>query len=55
VPLATLRPLPLRLDPVMSVQVEPPGGGALETVRTLPAPDTTLLALLGALFDEFTY
>jgi hypothetical protein len=54
-PLATLRHLPLRLDPVMSVQVEPSGGGALETVQTVPAPDTTLLALLTALFDEFTY
>ena len=54
-PLATLRHLPLRLDPVMPVEVELPSGGALETVQTLPAPDTTLLELLGALFDEFTY
>jgi hypothetical protein len=55
VPLATLRTLPLRLDPVMLVQVEPPGAVSLETVRTLPAPDTMQLALLTALFDEFTY
>ncbi len=55
VPLASLRPLPLRLDPVMAVEVEPPGAVSLETVQTLPAPDTTLLELLGALFDEFTY
>jgi hypothetical protein len=54
-PLAALRHLPLRLDPVMAVAVEPLGGGALETVQTLPAPDTTLLALLTPLFDEFSY
>jgi hypothetical protein len=54
-PLATLRRLPLRLDPVMPVHVKPPGAGAMETVQTLPAPDTTLLALLTALFDEFAY
>jgi hypothetical protein len=52
--LATLRHLPLRLDPVMLVQVEPPGAGALETVLSLPAPNTTRLALLAALFDEFS-
>jgi hypothetical protein len=54
-PLATLRSLPLRLDPVMPVAVAPPGAVILETVQTLPAPDTTLLALLTALFDEFSY
>jgi hypothetical protein len=54
-PLARLRHLPLRLDPVMPVQVAPPAPGALETVLSLPAPDTTLLALLTALFDEFAY
>ena len=53
-PLDSLRHLPLRLDPVRLVQVAPPGAGALETVQVLPAPDTTLLALLTALFDEFS-
>jgi hypothetical protein len=53
-PLATLRPLPLRIDPVMPVTVAPPGAVILETVQTLPVPDTTLLALLTALFDEFS-
>jgi hypothetical protein len=53
-PLASLRPLPLRLDPVMPVAVAPPGAVILETVQTVPAPNTTLLALLTALFDEFT-
>jgi hypothetical protein len=54
-PLARWRPLPLRLDPVMPVAVAPPGAGPLETLQVLPAPDTTLLALLTALFDEFSY
>jgi hypothetical protein len=53
-PQARLRPLPLRLDPVMPVAVAPTGAVILETVQTLPAPDTTLLALLTALFDEFS-
>jgi hypothetical protein len=53
-PLARLRHLPLRLDPVKPVAVAPPGAVILETVQTLPAPDTTLLALLTALFDEFS-
>jgi hypothetical protein len=51
-PLATLRPLPLRLDPEMPVRVEGPAAAVPETMMVLPAPQTTLLALLMALFDE---
>jgi hypothetical protein len=39
----------------MPVGVTPPDAVSLETVRTLPAPDARLLALLAALFDEFSY
>jgi hypothetical protein len=36
-PLATLRPLPLRLDPVMPVKVASPDAGVPEPVLSLPA------------------
>jgi hypothetical protein len=51
-PLATLRPLPLRLDPKMLIRVEGPAAAGAETRPSLPAPETTLLDLLAALFDE---
>jgi hypothetical protein len=54
-PLATLRHLPLRLDPVMEVQVAGPSAAGPETIRSLPAPETTLLDLLAGLFDAFTH
>jgi hypothetical protein len=50
-PLATLRPLPLRLAPVMTLTVEGPAA-VPETRSSLPALEMTLLALLTALFDE---
>ena len=53
-PLARLRHLPLRLDPVMLVQVTGPSAAWPETIRSLPAPETTLLDLLAGLFDEFS-
>jgi hypothetical protein len=53
-PLARLRHLPLRLDPVMAVQVAGPSAAGPETVASLPAPEMTLLDLLAGLFDEFT-
>jgi hypothetical protein len=53
-PLAALRPLPLRLDPEMVIMVEGPTTASPETVASLPAPETTLLDLLAALFDEFS-
>jgi hypothetical protein len=54
-PLATLRPLPLRLDPEMTVRVEGPSAADPETRPSLPAPETTLLDLLAALFDECSF
>ena len=54
-PLAILRPLPLRLDPVMPITVEGPAPASPQTGLSLPAPETTLLALLAALFDEFSF
>jgi hypothetical protein len=53
-PLAILRPLPLRLDPVMPITVEGPDAAPPQEALSLPAPETTLLALLAALFDEFS-
>jgi hypothetical protein len=53
-PLATLRPLPLRLDPEMTIRVEGPAAASPETGLSLPSPETTLLDLLAALFDEFS-
>jgi hypothetical protein len=53
-PLAILRPLPLRLDPVLAISVEGPDAPSPQEVLSLPAPETTLLALLAALFDEFS-
>jgi hypothetical protein len=50
-PLAILQPLPLRLDPMMAISVEGPAA-VPETRSSLPALETTLLALLTALFDE---
>jgi hypothetical protein len=54
-PLATLRPLPLRLDPEMMIRVEGPTTASPETLPSLPAPATTLLDLLAALFDECSF
>jgi hypothetical protein len=51
-PLAILRPLPLRLDPEMTIMVEGPDATSPQVVLSLPAPVTTLLDLLAALFDE---
>jgi hypothetical protein len=53
-PLAILRPLPLRLDPEMTIRVERPDAPSPQEVWSLPAPETTLLDLLAALFDEFS-
>jgi hypothetical protein len=53
-PLATLRHLPLRLDPVMEVQVAGPSAAWPETVASMPAPEMTLLDLLAGLFDAFS-
>jgi hypothetical protein len=53
-PLAILRPLPLRLDPMMPITMEGPDAATPQEVLSLPAPETTLLALLAALFDEFS-
>ena len=54
-PLAILRPLPLRLDPVMAITVEGPAAASPQEGLSLPAPETTLLDLLAALFDEFSF